>query len=801
MKAIIMAGGEGRRLRPLTQRLPKPMVPVAGRPAMEHIILLLRQHGITDIGVTLQYLPDAIRQYFGDGSRLGVHLQYFVEDTPLGTAGSVKHAAGFIDDTFLVISGDTITGVDLSAAQAYHREKAAAVTMVLKQMEVPLEYGVAVTNQQGRITCLLEKPGWSEVLSDTVNTGIYLIEPSVLSHIPEGEPFDFSRDLFPYLLEQKQPVYGYLTDSYWCDIGDLSAYRQCQRDFLDGKTGLPMHGVTTGDRIYSTGKLTVGQNAMLGHPLYIGKNVCIGKGCILEPYSVIGDNCVLEDGAHISGAVLWDGVEAGINATLRACVVCSEATIGNEGRILDGAAIGAGATIGERAVVHPGIQVANGKTVEEGAALTVNLIHGDHFGGDVFTASAAVGRFGLDISPEICTRLASALGTALTQQKGQMSEALCIASAGGASCDLLAAAALAGLMGSGASVYYIGQQPLDVVRYTIRANQMAGGLYVSADGEQVTLRFLGTAGADLTRAVQRELERCYHRGEAVRCGQNRLKACRSLANCRDAYIRYAIESCTINRFNMQIAACALEEGTEEMLAKSLSAVGAKVTFYANEQALCTAMKTNRYALGVVLRNGKPPVYYDESGRPFSEDVAFGIAAMICMSAYKKSVLYAPVYASTLVNYVARNMECSVVRIKEFMPTIAQYAGGANHLLYTLLYDGVLSVLRMLEFLQYNQISMSELAGLLPQVFKRRQEVPCPNTKKGRVVSGLLNQYEHVDLTDGVKVTLDDGWVLVLPDQLADTCHIVSESSKEEYAEELCAFFAEKIQALTQTERE
>ena len=223
MKAIIMAGGEGSRLRPLTCDLPKPMVPIMNVPIMEHIIVLLKAHGITDIGVTLMYLPQKIKDYFGNGTNLGVNISYFIEDTPLGTAGSVKNAEDFLDETFIVISGDSLTNMDITKAVEYHKSKESKATLVLTRVDVPLEYGVVIVDKKGSITGFLEKPSWGEVFSDTVNTVTYILEPEGLNYIPKDKIVDFSQELFPLLLAKKEPMFVHIMSDYWCDIGDLQA--------------------------------------------------------------------------------------------------------------------------------------------------------------------------------------------------------------------------------------------------------------------------------------------------------------------------------------------------------------------------------------------------------------------------------------------------------------------------------------------------------------------------------------------------------------------------------------------------
>ena len=219
MKAVIMAGGQGTRLRPLTSNQPKPMLPVVNRPMMEHIVRLLARHGFKEMIVTLQFLPTLISNYFGDGSEWGSCIEYSTEFAPLGTAGSVKNSAQLLDEAFLVISGDALTDIDLTKIVDFHRRSRAMATLTLIRVDNPLEFGIVVTDSAGRIERFLEKPDWGQVFSDTINTGIYVLEPEVLDFIPEGRSFDFSRDLFPYLLENGYPLYGYVADGYWCDIG------------------------------------------------------------------------------------------------------------------------------------------------------------------------------------------------------------------------------------------------------------------------------------------------------------------------------------------------------------------------------------------------------------------------------------------------------------------------------------------------------------------------------------------------------------------------------------------------------
>src|SRR6185312_7234565 len=243
VKAVVMAGGEGTRLRPLTSNQPKPMVPIVGKPCMEHILELLKRHGLEDVIVTVAFMPQAIRSYFGNGESLGLNIEYSVEESPLGTAGSVQLASERLDETFLVISGDALCDVNLTDIVRFHKEKGAAVTIGLKSVENPLEFGIVVTDEDGRVERFLEKPSWGQVFSDTINTGIYVVDAEVLNHVPKDRPFDFSKELFPLLLEMGRPIYGHVMEGYWQDIGNLDQYRQANFDALDERVRLNVEGV------------------------------------------------------------------------------------------------------------------------------------------------------------------------------------------------------------------------------------------------------------------------------------------------------------------------------------------------------------------------------------------------------------------------------------------------------------------------------------------------------------------------------------------------------------------------------
>ncbi|MDQ3147030.1 MAG: NDP-sugar synthase, partial [Actinomycetota bacterium] len=278
MKAVIMAGGEGTRLRPLTSSQPKPMLPIVNRPMMEHIVRLLARHGFEDIVVTVAFLADHIRSYFGDGSELGVRITYVTEDTPLGTAGSVRNAIGHLDERFLVISGDVLTDIDLSEVVAAHDRRDAVATIGLTAVENPLEFGIVILREDGSIERFLEKPTWGQVFSDTVNNGIFVLEPEVFDFIEKGRPVDFSSEVFPALLERGKPLFGHVCEGYWEDVGTLEAYARAHRDVLDGRVELDVPGFRLDEGMWLGEGADVDPEAQIDGPAVVGDNTRVEAG-------------------------------------------------------------------------------------------------------------------------------------------------------------------------------------------------------------------------------------------------------------------------------------------------------------------------------------------------------------------------------------------------------------------------------------------------------------------------------------------------------------------------------------------
>src|ERR1700729_3644036 len=507
-----MAGGEGTRLRPMTANQPKPMLPVVNRPIMEHVLRLLRKHGLTDTVVTVQFLAPIVRNYFGDGEDFGMNLQYATEETPLGTAGSVKNAEDALrDEPFLVISGDALTDIDLSDLIAFHKDNGALVTVALTRVPDPLEFGIVIVDDDGKIQRFLEKPTWGQVFSDTVNTGIYVMEPEVLQHVPAGQVVDWSSDVFPKLLENGAPLYGWIADSYWEDVGSHESYLKAQADVLTGKVDVQIDGFEVSPGIWIADGAEVDRDAVLTGPLCIGDYAKIEAGAQLREFTDVGSNVIVKEGAFLHRAILHNNVYVGRGATLRGCVIGKNTDVMSQARIEEGAVVGDECVIEPDAYVSAGIKVYPFKTIEAGAVVNSSVIWESRGQRTLFGPRGVSGLINVEITPELCVRLASAYATTL--KKGTtVTTSRDVSRAARA----LKRAVHSALNASAINVMDLEAQPLPVARFETARGECSAGIALRTTAGQpqsIDLIFLDKTGADLSQADRRKIERVFSRQE------------------------------------------------------------------------------------------------------------------------------------------------------------------------------------------------------------------------------------------------------------------------------------------------
>ena len=514
MKAVVMAGGEGTRLRPLTSNQPKPMVPIVGKPCMEHIVELLRGHGFDEVIVTVAFLPQAIRSYFGDGESLGVNIEYSVEETPAGTAGSVGLASDKLDETFLVISGDALCDFDLTRLVEFHKERGAAVTIGLKSVENPLEFGIVVTDDDGRVERFLEKPSWGQVFSDTINTGVYVLEPEVLQHVPTDRPYDFSKELFPLLLEMGRPLYGLVMDGYWQDIGNLDQYRQANFDALDEHVVLGIPGIRLRGNVWLGEGVELDDLDQVEGPALISNYCRIAPDAQVAAYSVLSASVTLRERARTTRSVIDASTHIGRGALVEGSIIGRSCDIRAHARLQEGVALGDEVKVGEESVIMPGVRIYPYKEVESGAQIHESLIWESRASSRLFERDSVSGLVNVDLTPEVVTKLAVALGTALPRGARIVSSR-----EAPAACRMIERAMIAGLNSTGVDVSDLRVLPSAVGRHLLKTHDYAAGFHVgfsAADAEVVAIRFYEEPGIQLTAELQKEVEKHFNRGELRR---------------------------------------------------------------------------------------------------------------------------------------------------------------------------------------------------------------------------------------------------------------------------------------------
>ncbi|WP_461247498.1 sugar phosphate nucleotidyltransferase, partial [Treponema sp. R6D11] len=503
MKAIIMAGGEGTRLRPLTSTRPKPMVNFMGKPMLEHIIDLLKKHGINEIYITLAYMPEKIMDYFGDGREFGVQIKYFTEEIPLGTAGSVKQAASGLNEDFLVISGDCLTDCNLTELITFHKNRQAVATISLSRSAEPLEYGVVVADENNKITRLLEKPDWVDVISDSINTGIYVLNTAIFQEFENKQNFDFSKDVFPRLIEADAPIYAMHQDNYWCDIGDLKTYMQATKDVFAGKIRLD---------IAPSENVRVADSAEIARNVYIGNNVTIGEGAHIGADSIIEDDVIISAYASIKESYIHKRCKIGKGSQLRASIISEGAILGERVSCFEGSVVGDESNLGDLSEVYADIKIWPKKTIERNSIVSSNLVFASNISHSIFDGAAVSGTVNVDITPEFATKLGSTFGAVIKEGK------IGVSYGSGGAVLMLKDALIAGLLSSGAEVHDFSVGTLATSRAAVDFFGLDGGIYLyfNEEKQKLSINFLSRHGINLSRDEERKLEQLFMREDFSR---------------------------------------------------------------------------------------------------------------------------------------------------------------------------------------------------------------------------------------------------------------------------------------------
>ena len=834
IKAVVMAGGEGSRLRPITVNLPKPLVPIANRPIMWHIIQLLKRHGITDIVTTLHYLADEIQNAFGDGCELGVNITHSVEDIPLGTAGSIKQAEVLLKDgTFVIISGDALTDCDLTKALAFHREKGSVATLVLSRVSNPRDFGIVMTRPDGRIDRFLEKPDWGEVFSDTVNTGIYILEPEILDLIEARVNTDWSKDVFPKLLEADAPMYGYVMEEYWCDVGTLEQYREAQDDFLNGKTTLDVPGEMIEDGIWIGKNSVVDEKAILKKPVCIGDNVRIKRGARLGPGVVVGDSCLVEENADIRRSVIWDRCYLGIDTEVQGAIVGSRVTIKRETRLQDGSVVGDRTLIDVGSTIRPRVKIWPDKVIERGTTMTMSLVVGNRCRGSLFRDLGVAGLSNIELTPEFATRLGLAFGSTLPEG----SEVLASRDSARSS-RMLKRSLMASLLSTGCRVTDMHGQPMPVLRHYLRNSSAVAGINVRkfpGNNRLSLIECLGETGGYLDRDKERKVEAGFSREDFHRADPESLgmisEADQPIANYSRQFIQQLPEFSGDRRPRIVIDYG--YSSVSPILPALLGRVGIDAmslnSFNDARSAPRRPSEVNDHIvslqqivanigceLGVlVLNEGETIMVVDDQGLVLSGNTLFATMCYLVGGHQPQGSILMSVTAPQRLEKLLLERGIDVRRsrsgardlidasIGKDVAFAGNESGGFIFPKFHIGFDGMLSLVMLVKLLQIEGVSLSELVANLPDFHLAYQAVSCPWDAKGKVMRKLAETHstdQKVELIEGIKFYDDDSWTLILPDSYEPVFHVYAESPSLLESQGLVREYSEKVQELQSSDQ-
>ena len=821
-----MAGGEGTRLRPLTSNQPKPMLPMANIPMMEHVVNLLRTHGFEDIVVTVAFMANAIRTYFGDGSEFGVRMVYATESTPLGTAGSVRNAKDELDERFLVISGDVLTDIDLGAVLDFHDARGGLATLALKAVENPLEFGIVITNADGSIERFLEKPTWGQVFSDTINTGIYVLEPEIFEFIPEGQAVDFSGESFPAALAAGRGLYGYVCDGYWEDVGTLEAYLSSHQDILDGKVSVDIEGFPLRPGVWVGKGAEIDPSVELVGPAVIGDNCVVGPGARLGAYCTLGRNVRIGDNAVVERSIVHDNTYLGAGVRVEGSVLGRGSDLRQGARCEEGVVLGDECFVGANAEISAGVKIYPFKTVEAGAIVNSSIVWESRGARSLFGRDGVRGLANVDISPELAVRLSMAWASTLEKGATVTSSRDTSRAA-----RVLKRAIMVGCNAAGVNVDDLEAATVPVTRFQVTSSKSSAGVTVRLDPEDpqsVVLRFFDKDGIDVDETTQRKIERLYHREDFRRVLAREIGDLGFPPRTLEHYTQALIDSVDLSAARTAALKLVLDYsfGTASfvmpnLLAK-LEAEVLVVNPYANTASVLTFDRSAAAArvselvrasgahLGAVLDPGGEFVdMVDDLGHTLSHDEALLVLVTLITESVPGARIALPVAASGAAERICRDAGADIVWTKlsashlmevarsEKVTLAASQSGGFIFPAFLPAFDGAATLVNLISLLTSTGRKLSELVAAMPPVRIAHQSVHTPWDQKGMLMRTLVerSQGRELVLVDGVKVIEDDGWALVLPDPDEPLTHVWAEAPSAARAEARAMEYATRLEHL------
>lgn len=786
MQTIILAGGEGKRLRPVTCTMPKPLVPLLNKPTLFYALEHLHRQGFDDITINLGYLSDEIKKAVGDGTAFGQRIRFCLPARSLGTAGSVRYAVGEkASQTVLVFSGDALTDFDLSAAYKAHKESCAEVTVLLYRVAKPGEYGIALTDERGFIKGFAEKPSRTQVFSDYANTGIYFIEPGALNDLPKDTDLDFSKDVFPKLLENGVKLFGLRMKGYWSDIGNVSELCRTQRDMLQKLVSFSTKAVEH-DGVFIEPDAIVSPKARLSAPCYIGSGAQIGAYACVEPFSVICSGAKLEEDCSVARSVIMHGAALRSGAEVRGALICENAEVASDAAVFEGAVIGAGSLVQSRATVCPNVLIWPEKTVEQGEKCRANIVWGTGRGlsacGSCFSGSGDS-----YITPQRAVSIAAAYASRL-----RLPSELLIGCDGKPASVMLKHALAAGAVSQGVEALAAEYGSRYAFASLLRHMGAAGGLYASSSANdcEVCIRLYDSRGIEAEAADVRSVENALRSGEQRPVTSAELGAIRFVGGgdmCLAADIGRSVQSRILAASPKRLALNASEE-----ICRDAAAYLLRYGWHAD-------CRYDRKKLLPVFGDNVISILCDENERVAAYvapdtviDYHMLLAAVALDLQLKTAVV--PLDLDTGLEEYLNSAGVSCRPAPDSAE--ARRRAAANSGLYvSALLEPVMTIVKVCEL--FAKGTLKESVEAMPACKRRTAEYKVAGEDAARMLRRLAEGGgDRVsDIAEGIKLKHDTGWVTVKPCPERSSFRVVAGSSDAEYSKELCDLYIDKLRSL------
>ncbi len=835
MKAVVMAGGFGTRIQPLTHSRPKPMLPIINTPMMEHTMMNLKDLGITEFIVLLYFKPEIIKDYFGDGSDFGINITYVVPDDDYGTAGAVKLAQDIIgDENFIIISGDLVTNFDFQKIFDYHEKKKSKLTITLTSVDNPLEFGVVIANENGKIEKFLEKPSWGEVFSDTINTGIYIIEPEILDHIPRNENYDFAKDLFPSLMRNGVDLMAGYAEGYWRDVGNPESYRDVYDDILTGKIELKIKGLKTefsDGTLYSEDICDLDKSVEIIGTVVIGKNARIESGVKLNNV-VIGDNVHIGQNSKIRNTVIWDAVDIGRNVALDGCVICNNNEINKNVTAKSGLILAEGCEIGQLVKVEQDITIWPNKMIQDAAIVSNSVILGSKYKNSIFENGMVIGQSNVELSCEMATKLAEAFGAQLP-----IGSKVVVARDSHKSSRMLKRAFLGGLLSAGIDVVDYSDMTSVVLRCSLSFHEhFIAGVYFNQkidDPTSTVITFYNDEAFRLNNDVAKKVEKAFFKETFRRVDYSQIGQIhesdhkKEFAGYKEG-MEELLKSEMFKCHGCRIAVDMMHGLASEVFPDILNDMGVdNIMFnaYPDQERLAnikTLIKRSNEDMSSIIKalkldagfmiypyGQRLDILCDEGivlGKQTALCIVLALLNMEAKSKDCKKRVFLPTWAPDVVKYDYLEIErgqysnFKADEIKKY-DLVATGEGNFAFTEFSTHRDSMYATLKILEMMLHHDVKLSELINAVPKFYYHTSQTECTQALKGKMMRMFLEDAKgkRSSTLDGVKIWFDDSsWILMIPDNYNDHLNLYIQAEDEEKGQKILETYTQKIEEWSQS---